>query len=66
MQIVTITEYLKDHTQAETAKVFGVTPGAIQRMVRDGREVYIAVDHNGVVIDFYEIRRRHQFRSAAA
>lgn len=51
----TLTEFLKTHTQSETAKLLGRTQGAVHQMVLNGRDVRIREYPDGT-FDAYEIK----------
>lgn len=57
MNTVPLTEYLKTHTQAEAARIMGMTQGGIHLILKRNREFYMMMTPDGVVRDWYEVKR---------
>jgi hypothetical protein len=55
---VTLNEFLKSHSQLETANLIGAhSAGTVQRMEDAKREVYIVLGPGGVFLSWYEVKR---------
>lgn len=64
MRTVTLTDYLKEKTQAEVAADIGVTAGAVWQMVRAGRQINVTIHDDGKV-EAHEIKPLGKARAAA-
>lgn len=57
METVSLEKYLETHSQKEVAKIMNMTPGGIHLILRRNREFYLMVTPDGVVRDWYEVKR---------
>lgn len=64
MKKISLTEYLKQKTQAEVASEIGVTQGAVWQMVRAGRQIELTVHDDGRV-EAHEIKPLGRSKAAA-
>lgn len=56
MADIPLRKFTEDKTQAEAAKLIGVTQSALSQMLRSDRQIFVRVGKRGRVLGAYEIR----------
>lgn len=57
MREITLCDYLKNHTQQETADAIGCTQGAISQMIQAERDIRLYLNAEGIATSHYEIKK---------